>query len=351
MTNTPAPSSSQAVDKNGIRGGNCLQGHAPPSYSVKDARGWQSWQTELKRTHDRFGLSSQEVWRVKNSINFFKTQRHRIACVTFGDELFQLPPAEANRIISKGCSWIVRYQMRAGLPQHWLRVIETTSGLHAHIAFPATPAIVKSLRGSRTFRPYLKDGEKAVQLHTRRELDRLCGYLIQEGTVQAAYAHRLGRSEGKRSFPYPAAALGDRVKASPAMQQDAADYLRPFKATNSSWKPPALDKRKNRPERAASIAEPIILPKPQALKLVGQLALNLDEPKPSERLTARCGGVLPPVAAIELEFRRHRAGLTQRELAARSGISQPQIANALAGRRALSRQARQRLLEVLKMAA
>lgn len=70
-----------------------------------------------------------------------------------------------------------------------------------------------------------------------------------------------------------------------------------------------------------------------------------------ERLDQIRQGRLPPGAAADLEARRRHLGLTQRELGRRAGLSQPQIANVVAGRFGLSRSAAIRLHAALKAAA
>ena len=62
-------------------------------------------------------------------------------------------------------------------------------------------------------------------------------------------------------------------------------------------------------------------------------------------------GLLPPDVAVAIRAEMRARGVTQDELAAQVGISQPQMANALAGRFGLSRDVAARLLDWLRDAA
>lgn len=99
-----------------------------------------------------------------------------------------------------------------------------------------------------------------------------------------------------------------------------------------------------------------IVPEPQRQSIVytvdatGQFQL-FDEPPVLVSLDSFRGGKLPPLVAEQLEARRRQLGLTQRELGLRAGLSQPTLANAIAGRFGVSRHAIGRLQTVLKAAA
>src|SRR5262249_1371602 len=62
-------------------------------------------------------------------------------------------------------------------------------------------------------------------------------------------------------------------------------------------------------------------------------------------------GLLPPDVAVAIRAEMRARAVTQDELAAQVGISQPQIANALAGRFGLSRDVATRLLDWLRKVA
>ena len=59
------------------------------------------------------------------------------------------------------------------------------------------------------------------------------------------------------------------------------------------------------------------------------------------------GGFVPPAVAVEIEFRRQQLGLSLRQLAARIGRSQGQLANALRGHDPISAASVKRLRELL----
>jgi transcriptional regulator with XRE-family HTH domain len=57
---------------------------------------------------------------------------------------------------------------------------------------------------------------------------------------------------------------------------------------------------------------------------------------------------VPPAVAEEIEFRRRQLRWSQRELARRCGIGQPQLANVLRGHDRLSAWATRRLRDALR---
>jgi len=68
---------------------------------------------------------------------------------------------------------------------------------------------------------------------------------------------------------------------------------------------------------------------------------------PVARLRDFGGGFVPPAVAVEIEFRRQQLGLSLRQLAARIGRSQGQLANALRGHDPISAASANRLREFL----
>ncbi len=83
----------------------------------------------------------------------------------------------------------------------------------------------------------------------------------------------------------------------------------------------------------------------KAIAPAGQL--ELFPHTPPTRLSEFHGGVMPNSVGQVIEFRRRQRGLTQRELGRIAGISQPTLANALAGRFPLSEWAANRIREAL----
>jgi hypothetical protein len=85
----------------------------------------------------------------------------------------------------------------------------------------------------------------------------------------------------------------------------------------------------------------------KALRPAGQLALSPEFDRSVSRLRQFGGGFVPPAVALEIEHLRHRHGLSQREIAARIGVSQGQYANARRGHDPLSGFAVNRLRDIL----
>jgi hypothetical protein len=85
----------------------------------------------------------------------------------------------------------------------------------------------------------------------------------------------------------------------------------------------------------------------KAPRPAGQLSLLPELNRPVARLRAFGGGFVPPVVALEIEFRRQQLGLSQLQLASRIGRSQGQLANALRGHDPISSAAVNRLREIL----
>jgi transcriptional regulator with XRE-family HTH domain len=69
--------------------------------------------------------------------------------------------------------------------------------------------------------------------------------------------------------------------------------------------------------------------------------------KPVARLQAFGGGYIPRAVASEIEFRRQKRGLSQRQLAALVGRSQGQLANALRDHDPISARVVNRLRDAL----
>jgi Helix-turn-helix domain len=85
----------------------------------------------------------------------------------------------------------------------------------------------------------------------------------------------------------------------------------------------------------------------KAPRLAGQISLLPEIDRPVSRLHEFGGGHIPPAVALEIEHLRNRHGLSQRELAARIGVSQGQYAHARRGHDPLSAFAVNRLRETL----
>jgi hypothetical protein len=160
-------------------------------------------------------------------------------------------------------------------------------------------------------------------------------YLAKERTPQAGYGreHHLG---GRLRGSHRIDGGGDRVRLSRELERDVIDagYVEPWQHTNarrSDYRKPYRRRR---------------LTAKKALRIAGQLALLPEIEQPVSRLRDFGCGFVPPAVAVEIEFRRRRLGLSQREYAAKLGISQSQLANALRGHDPISAFAVNRAREI-----
>ena len=135
-------------------------------------------------------------------------KRQGLPCywAVLGDDLLGLLEAEARQGVRKFTSLLTREQKREDLPQSWVRVWETSGGVHANMIFPATPVLVSRVQCA--FVDLLKS-DGAVQPVT--DFRGLTCYLSKERAPQANYAlggvnlgprlsgsHRLGEGGGDR---------------------------------------------------------------------------------------------------------------------------------------------------------
>jgi hypothetical protein len=178
------------------------------------------------------------------------------------------------------------------------------------------------------------DGEivRASILKTRTDRLAKAGYITKQRRGGKAASGPLSQHRYEQS---PAPVLGKRI----SWTKTAAAILQPRRDDRAARK--ALQAARQR----ALVAETIA--KAASIRLVGQGELFHELERPAARLRDFHGGILPPAPALELEFRRRRLGLTQRQLASMAGLSQPQYANAVQGRFGLSPSAAARLKAVL----
>jgi hypothetical protein len=224
---------------------------------------------------------------------------------------------------------ITRLQFDYGLRPYNVTIFEGRGGLHAHIAFLGNREIARRLKKSSAF------GE-LVQVDPITDTAFARKYLAKERTPQAGYGrqHVLG---GRLRGSHRLDGGGDRVRLSLDLERDAIDagYVEPWQHTNArrSSERKAYRLRRLYPRKA---------PRP-----AGQLPLLPELNRPVSRLRQFGGGFVPPAVATEIEFQRRRRGLSQRQLAARIGRSQGQIANALRGHDPISGSVVNRLREIL----
>jgi hypothetical protein len=190
-------------------------------------------------------------------------------------------------------------------------VLEGSGGIHAHITFIGTPEIARRLTTSKQF------GE-LVDVRRVTDPNGLARkYLAKERTPQAGYGreHVLG---GRIKGSHPLEGGGDRVRLSRELERDAIDagYVELWRHSN------ARRSSERKPYRLRRLTR-------RAPRFAGQLPLLPF--KPVSRLRQFGGGKIPPAVSLEIEHRRRQIRLSQRELAARIGVSQGQYANAIRG--------------------
>lgn len=230
---------------------------------------------------------------------------------------------------------------------------ELIPSLHSNILFQATPQLADRIHEINV--PYMQ-AEKAMQLVT--DVIGAVGYLTKERTSEAdrssvvrtikqEHARNQQTLAGRRPVtpqelrPF----IGDRIKLSNVLKKDliSRNIIDPFRATN--WQPQSLVGYTGAGWVDFSEAK-----KPEAESrpiVVGQIDMFPDTLKPAARLHQHVDGILLPSAAKELEFKRRRRGLSQRQLGIMAGLSQSTIANAVNGRFGLSRAATERVQQVL----
>lgn len=208
---------------------------------------------------------------------------------------------------------LTNLQKQARIPQAWLSVEESDGGVHKHFLTLANDEVVERLETSRRFqatavgtpRFALKDAHASA-----------AAYLTKEATPQAAYKNPAvpHRKRGSHRLPHG----GDRVRVSKALEP----YVEPWLRTNAKRTGTRKPYRKRQLARSKA-------PRP-----ADQVVLPFDDGRvhrPVARLHDFGGGLMPTSVAREIEFQRRQAGLSQRDLAQRCGIGQPQLANALRG--------------------
>jgi hypothetical protein len=276
------------------------------------------------RTTASWGIHHDEVQRLSGACHYMLTHRRRLWFITIGDGIQQLPAGEARAIVDAFLKALVTMQRKEGLPQDYALVWHCSKGLHAHVICPANRRILDALKESARFGQYLHQ-QWAFDVHV------LAKYLSREMTPQAyrRYGGSIRRKRGSHQLP----GGGDRVRLSSALKADAiaAGYITPWKPTNAKRKPPEARKppKDYRPRRIKSSAAPTRTPT--------QSLLFPELEKPPVRLRDFHGGIPTPTQREEIEFRRQRLGLSQRQVAALAGISQPHYANVVRGHDRMSR--------------
>jgi hypothetical protein len=277
------------------------------------------------RTARPHGISGPEINRLNGAVRFMS-----LHCPRWGRLWWASLNKGSNRdLIADVQKRITKLQAQNALPLYNVTVFEISGALHAHFAFIGNPDIVSRLRHSAAFGHLLE-----IQPVTNAR-GLTCNYHAKERTPQAGYrrSHLLG---GRRPGSHKLPGGGDRVRLSRELERDAieAEYVEPWLHTNAKR---SAERKAYRLRRL----EPRKAPRP-----AGQLPLLPEIERPVSRLHDFGGGFIPHAVAIEIEFRRRRLGLSQRQLALSIGRSQGQFANALRGHDPISVRSVNRLRDV-----
>ena len=270
------------------------------------------------RTVAKHGLSGPEIDRHSAALHFMelycrRDRRSRLWWVS-------VPKGLDRKFIATIQKRITKLQGLFGLWKYSAWVFETRGGLHAHISFvgDADGEIADALRRSEIFGDLIKVAPVTNPTGLVRR------YLAKERTPQAGFRrqHMLG---GRVRGAHYLAGGGDRVRLSRELERDGiqAGYIEPWQHTNAKRQP---QRKPYRPRRLLRTAP----------RLAGQIPLLPEIEQLPSRLHQFGGGKIPPAVALEIDHRRNSHGLSQRDLAAKIGISQGQYANACRGHDSLS---------------
>jgi hypothetical protein len=276
------------------------------------------------RTTKPHGTTGPELKRLSGALRFMEQNcRARRGSLWWATTANGTPRSSIAEIWKR----ITRLQGRHNIPAYSATTFETRGGLHAHIAFIGNRAIEQAMRRSAF--------GQMIKVNPVSDRTKLAKYLAKERTPQAGYrrGHMLG---GRLKGSHRLDGGGDRVRLSRQLARDAiaAGAVEPWQRTNAKR---SVGRKPYRPRRLSRRS-----PRP-----AGQIPLLPEIERPVSRLRDFGGGVVPPAVAMEIEFRRRRRGLSQRQLGAKIGRSQGQIANALRGHDPLSSWAVNRLREIL----
>jgi hypothetical protein len=293
-----------------------LQGSAASDPSPSD-----NATVKLPRTAAAHGATGPELDRLSGAVRFMEQHcQPRRSSLWFATT----DKGTSRSVVEAIGKRITKLQSKHGLPRYSATTFESRGGLHAHITFIGNRAIVQGLKSSTAFGNALRADEAIKPVTDANGLVRK--YLAKERTPQAGYGreHVLG---GRLKGSHQLKGGGDRVRLSEALKLDAinANYVKPWQHTNAR----RADKRKGYRLRGGG-------PLARAPRLAGQLPLLPELERPVSRLHDFGGGIVPAAVALELEHRRRQLCLSQREYAAKLGVSQGQYANARRGHDPLS---------------
>ena len=282
------------------------------------------------RTVAGHGLTRPEVKRISDGRHYMRTMARRKRGSDWKVIGVDIAPGTSGADIEYFRRRLTTIQGEAGVAQLWLSVTETDPGVHQHFIAVVNSQALEKLTRAPKFNSLTARGAPAF--HFKPDHANVALYLTKEATTQAAYKNQgvPYRKPGSHKLP----GGGDRVRVS----DELAKHVDPWKRANRKRVTERKPYRQRRlfPNKAPVHADQVVLPftEPQVRR-------------PVARLRDFGGGLVPRVVAEEIEFRRHQLGWSQRELAGRCGISQPQLANALRGHDPVSAWVTNRLHEIL----
>lgn len=118
---------------------------------------------ERSRTTSDQGLSKAEIERIRAVLERWCRRNDYVVFWTLGDALRTMPEAEAREFIRRALNTLRTAQTRADLEPEYMVVLEVTGGLHAHIVGIATPKIMKAIRRSEKFAPFMLRPSRAIR--------------------------------------------------------------------------------------------------------------------------------------------------------------------------------------------
>lgn len=292
----------------------------------------QQQRRQLPETADKHGITWPEIKRISDGYHHMRTvardhglRVYRVDCAKGADTKYF-----EQRLVT--------IQAKEGVARLWLRVDETKPACHSHYLILVNDQVLARLTSSRKFKATTAGGGLVFHFaEAKANIRDVVSYLAKEATSTAWFRNHLVKSRKRGSHRLPGNDIADRVTVSAELAKHVDPWKRTYRRHKAANDYPAERRRPSLPERKAP-------------RFTDQVVLPFTEPqvrRPVARLRDFGGGLVPPVVADEIEFRRHRLGWSQRELARQCGIRQPQLANALRGHDPLSAWVTNRLHEIL----
>ncbi len=177
----------------------------------------------LTQTTAPHGLTSAEIARANSAVKHMLDGGHRLYYAVLGFPGLDFTRKDCEEFSRSLKNLLTTAQRRAGIPRHWVELIEVEGGAHFNIIFPANREIVESLRKSEKFALCTPFGKPILRIERApTALNLVNVYLAKEATPQAKYA--LGAAIGKRrDGSHRLEGGGDRVRLSKALKADCSE--------------------------------------------------------------------------------------------------------------------------------